>query len=299
MTRKPSIGALVKEGMSALRRYPGLVVSLYVVQLVVSLLFAWAATSMLGAVFAQQPLFDEAVDGDLAALIFVVRDSPEVFTSILWAGVATVLGYMVLSWFLVGGLNAVLIQRPVERREVAATFGTGGASTFYAYARLALLCLAPYVIILSILVFGLGRAADNMLYGLTVSDVVWTVIPRVLPGTVLLWLQVTVVDYARIELSREPGLPAWRALGRGYRMVFTDWRPLVHLLLYVGWFVAITWVFVLLTQGRAMSGAAGALTILIIRQGVAIMRFCGAMVCAGGQVVYAVLRARGRDESAA
>jgi hypothetical protein len=290
---------MVNEGIGALRRYPGLAISLYAAQLVTSLIFAWAAARMLATVFARQPLFDQAVDGDLAALIFVLRDSPEVFTSIFWAGVATVLGYTVLSWYLVGGLNAVLIQRPGERREVAATFGAGGAVSFFAYARLWLLCVAPYAVIVGALLFGMSRASDGALHYLTVSDVAWALIPRLAPGAVLLWLQVTAVDYARIELSREPGLAARHALVRGYRMVFTDWRPLVHLLLYVAWFVAITWVLVLFTQGRAMPGAAGAMAIVAIRQVVAIVRFCATIVTAGGQVVYAVLRARAHDESAA
>jgi hypothetical protein len=291
---------MVNEGIGALRRYPGLATSLYAAQLVTSLIFAWAATNMLATVFARQPLFDQAVDGDLAALIFVLRDSPDVFTSIFWSGAATVLGYMVLSWYLVGGLNAVLIQRPGARREVAATFGAGGAVSFFAYTRLWLLCLAPYAVIAGALVFGATRVSDSLfLRLLTVSDVVWALIPRLAPGVVLLWIQVTAVDYARIELSREPGLAARHALVRGYRMVFTDWRPLVHLLLYAAWFVAITWVFVLFTQGQTMPGAAGAMAIVAIRQAVAVARFCAAMVCAGGQVVYTVLRARAHDESAA
>ncbi len=290
-SKKPSLHAMIFEGAGVLRRYPGLCAALYAVQFFVALLVGWMASNILAAAFAEQPLFDQAVDGDFAALVFVISDAPEVLASIFWMAAFTIVGYAVLSWFLIGGLNATLIQRPTGRRAVAGAFGTGGAVTFFAYLRLALVSLIPNLVILGVLAWGFGNASDSLRYGLTGGDVARALIPNLLPAAVLIWIHQSAVDYARLELSQHAPLSSTRALLRCYRTVLTDWRPLVHLLLYVVFFVVVSLVFVALFQGRPMAGTAGAILIFAIRQLVALLRFGGKMVCAAGQAVYAV---RGR-----
>ena len=291
----PSIGVLAAEGLAALRRYKGLAIVLYGVQFVVALMLTWAISRMLAAAFADQPMFDLAVDGDVAALIFLITDEPFVFTSILYAIVATALGYWLLSWFLIGGLNAVLVERPDTRGEVLKQFGQGGVRTYFAYARLTLLSLIPYAVISGVLMYGMSSAADDLRYGLTFGDVFFALMPRLLPGLLLLLLHMTAIDYARVELSRTIGLASRHALWRAYRTIGSDWRPVVHILGYVGFFAAISLLYVLITNGAAMPGAAGAIGLFIIRQCLSAIRFAGKLVCAGGQVVYADARNHDRQ----
>lgn len=290
----PSMGRLITEGMSAVRRYKGLAIALYTAQLVTALILTWAISSMLAAAFADQPMFDMAVDGDVAALIFLIVDEPWVTTSILYAVIATTIGYWLVSWYLLGGLNRVLVERPSARGDVVKQFGIGGARTFFGYARLTLLSLVPYAVISGVLLYGLSSASDELRYGLTFGDVFWAVVPRIAPGLLLLMLHTTAVDYARVELSRTIGLASRHALWRAYRTIISDWRPLVHVGAYIAFFAIVSWLYVVATQGAPMHGAGGAIVLFLIRQLLSIVRFAGKLTCAGGQVVYA--DARNRDD---
>lgn len=293
-TTLPSMRTLIVEGMAALRRYKGLAIALYAIQFASALVLTWAVSAMFAMAFADQPMFDLAVDGDVAALVFLLTDEPYVFTAILYLVSATVIGYWLLSWFLIGGLNAVLVERPDSRGDVTRQFGIGGARTFFAYARLTLLSLIPYAIISAILMYGMSSGADDLRYGLTLWDVFSTLVPRLAPGLLLLLLHLTAVDYARIELSRTIGLASRHALWRSYRAIVSDWRPIAHVLAYIGFFAAVSLVYVLATQGSPMHGAFGAIALFVMRQLLSIVRFAGKLICAGGQVVY--LDARNHDQ---
>lgn len=288
---------MVREGVRALGRYPGLVACLYAAQLATAALAGWLATRVLAAVFADKPLFDRVVDGDVVALVFALRQWPEVFVSLAWLGAGAVLVHAALSWYLVGGLNATLLARPASRREVAATFGTGGAVTFFAYMRLALLCLIPHSILAGLLLMGLDRAGDALGLALSAGDVARALTPVLLPALLLLWIHWAAIDYARLELSRARARSATRALWRGYRTVLADWRPLAHLGLYAAWFAGVTAAYVLATRGSAMHGASGAVLLFALRQVVAMLRFGGAIVCAGGQAAYAAMGAARSEPS--
>jgi hypothetical protein len=287
----PALGQLITGGARAVTRYKGLFITLYLVQLVIAGLVAWTASKVLATVFAHSPVFDQAVAGDLASLIFVITDQLYVFASILFLALGAVLGYAILSWYLIGGLNAVLLTAPDKRGEVARCFGAGGARTFYAYVRLFLLSLVPYGIIASLFLFGLSSAADDLAYGLTFGDVAAAVLPKLSPALFLLLIHLTVLDYARIELSRTIGLASRHAFFRAYKTVLTDWRPLAHVLTYIAFFALVSTIYIYATQGHAMAGALGAIALFVIRQLFLVVRYLGKMTCASGQIVYANQRA--------
>lgn len=289
---RPSLGYMITGGARALTRYKGLFITLYLVQLVIAGLATWTASIMLATVFAQRPVFDQAVAGDLAALIFVTTDEPYIFISIAWLALAAVFGYAIVSWYLIGGLNAVLIQAPDKRGEVVKHFGAGGARTFYAYARLFLLSLLPYAVIAGVFLFGLSRAAGELAYGLDFGDIAAALVPKLAPAFLLLLIHLVALDYARIELSRTIGLASRHAFLRGYKAVLTDWRPLAHVLAYIAFFGLVSTVYVYATLGHAMAGAFGAVALFFIRQLFLIIRYLGKMTCAAGQVVYAKQHAR-------
>lgn len=287
----PSLRTLFAEGASALRRYKGLIATLYAVQFTVMVVVSMTIASVLTSVFADNPVFDRAVDGDLAALVFVFTDEPYVFVSIVRLAIAAIVGYWLISWFLIGGLNAVLIERPTTKAEVIRQFGNGGIRTLFAYARLTLLSLIPYAIISFALMYGMASAGDDLYYGLSDGEVIRALLPKILPGLVLLLFHVTALDYARIELSRTVGTASRHALWRGYRTAARDWRPLAHMLAYIGFFVAVSLLYVLITSGQPMAGAGGAILLFLVRQLSLMIRFAGKIACAGGQVMYASERA--------
>ena len=97
----------------------------------------------------------------------------------------------------------------------------------------------------------------------------------------------TVIDYARVELTlrhdtHEPGAVATylRAL------VFVLRRPVTLVHGALGWlaFVAITVGYAYLAQGHPMYGAEGAITLFVIRQGVALARMAVRFGVLAGQV---------------
>jgi hypothetical protein len=89
-----------------------------------------AIAVVLAQAFSHLPMFDEAVDGDLVALIYCVRWGKPSFLAIGGIVFAGLLMWQLISWFVVGGLYGVLDQRPEGRRETARVFGAAGASTY-------------------------------------------------------------------------------------------------------------------------------------------------------------------------
>ena len=300
--RPMSIHAMIRRGLAGLRRYSGLWLSLYLVQFITAALGTWIMTRILAAELASNPVFDRAVDGDPAALAFILGDNPGVFAATMAVGVGVAVGYALLSWYLVGGAVAVLLRQPGSGRDLRRCFGAGGAETFFAYARLWLWSLIPYAIGIIALALGFYLGGKDLIESVTIADVLGQMLPPLIPAVVIFWLHLTAIDYARIELSRralagEP-LSALRALLGAYRAVLGDRRPLLHIAIYAGYFFAVSAVYVTLGQGAAMAGVIGAVAIFLIRQLVLALRFAADVVCTAGQVALVGSRVSPAPDSA-
>lgn len=283
----PRLGGMLLAGAGALRRYPGLAITLYCVQLAISAIAAWVMATCLAAAFSNQPLFDRAVEGDLVAALALFEGNSPVAAAVIAAGVGAVLIYAALSWFLAGGLIATLAERPVGRRAVAEQFGAAGAATFFAYARLWLWCLIPYAVSAALLILGAALAADDLESALGFGDAMVAMLPTALPAVALVWITALAAGYARVALTLERGRPAYRALLSAYRLVATRWRAPVHALLFGLVWLAITFLYLLAIRDHAMAGASGAVLLFVIRQLTAALRFAAKIALVGGQVELA------------
>ncbi len=266
-------------------RHPWLIAGLYAVQLLLSAAVAGVIATALVGVLAHTPVFDAAVDGDLVALMQVLREHSKLFVALGWMMVATALLYGVVTWYLTGGLIAVFAgERPASRAESLRKFGAGGAVTFLPYARLWCLSLIPYALILTALILGLYAWSDDLFEQLAFGDVVRGIIVAVLPA-LLLWIPVrAALDYARIELTNDPGLASWRAALRGFKLVFTRPTALLHMLTYLMVSLGIVAIYVALTWNEPMYGVAGAISIFLIRQLVQSTRYLLHIMLIAGQI---------------
>jgi hypothetical protein len=289
------LGGMVRAGARDLSEYTGMVLALFLVQVVVTW-GAWLVVAqILIAAFAHRPIFDDAVDGDLVAWLEVLRDHGAVFQAIGMLGVGAVVAWVTISWFLTGGALAVLTERPRGRRETARCFGAGGASTFLVYLRLGLwsfvLDLLPTLMILG---FGLDYLREKLEYALTVRELIGPLIVALAPAALYHTFVSTAVDLARAELTlRRPTherLGATRALFRAFGFVLRRPVAIAHVLLYWAAFVALTLAFVWMAHGRAMLGTSGAMALLALRLGVALCRFALKIGVLAGQVELTATR---------
>lgn len=289
------LGGMVKAGARDLSEYTGMVLALFLVQVIVAS-GAWVVVAqILIAAFAHRPIFDDAVDGDLVAWLEVLREHRAVFEAIGLIGVGTALAWVTISWFLTGGVLAVLTERPRGRRETARSFGAGGASTFLVYLRLGIwsffLDLLPTMFILS---FGLDYLGGKLEYALTVRELVWPLVLALGPAALYHAVVSTAVDLARAELTlRRPTherLGATRALFRAIGFLVRRPVAIAHVLLYWAAFVGITVAFMWMAHGRAMLGTSGAMALFALRLGVALCRFALKIGVLAGQVELTATR---------
>jgi hypothetical protein len=186
-----------------------------------------------------------------------------------------VLLWQLVSWFVVGGIHGVLAQRPEGRAETARTFGASGASTYLAYARLALCSLSGWFVVVLLLVWGIGQFGPRMEYALTVPQLVGPLLLAILPAAFLLHILWTITDYARVELSLRQDTHEPSVVMTYLRTIaFVLKRPLTLAHGGLGWlaFFVITVGYAWLAQGHPMYGAGGAVTLFVIRQGVSLAR---------------------------
>ncbi len=294
----PRLGRMLAAGAAPLGRYPGLVVTLYAVQFAVSALAGWVMAFCLAAAFSRQPLFDQAVGGDIVAALVLLRDNLALAAAVLATGLGAVATYAVVSWFLAGGLIAILIEKPVGRRNVAERFGAAGASTFFAFARLWLWCLIPYAASALLFAMGAAHAHDQVKSALTFGDVLAALLPALLPAAAIAWITSLAAGYARIAISLDRERPAWRALLAGYHLVATRWRAPAHALLFGLAWIAITLLYLFVAGDRAMAGAGGACLLFGLRQLTAILRFAVKIAFVGGQVELATSASQPRRAAA-
>ena len=269
------LGDLIAAGPRAVSRYTGTLLAVFVAQSLVAASCMLAVALVFAHEFSHLAMFDEAVDGDLVALIHCVRYGKQSIVAIAGIAFGAILLWQLASWFLVGGLNSVLAQRPEGRGDTARCFGAGGAATYLAYARLGLCALPGWVVVLFVFGVGAGLAKSRIEQALTVAELAGPLLLATLPALFLLHVMWTVADYARAELTlrhdtHDPGVIATYVRTLAY--VFRRPVTLVHAA--IGWlgFGLVTAAYAYLAQGHPMYGAEGAITLFIARQGVSLLR---------------------------
>jgi hypothetical protein len=284
------LGDMVAAGPRAVSRYTGTLLAVFVVQSLVAAACMVGVAAVLAQVFAHQPLFDDAVDGDLVAMIVALRGARSAFVASAGIVIATVLLWQLVSWFVIGGLNGVIAQRPDGRGETARTFGASGASTYLAYAKIALWSLPGWMLVSFVFGTLVNAIIPRLEHALTLLDLIGPLALVVVPTCLLLHVVWTVADYARLELT------LWRdshdpTVGGAYlrAIAFVVRRPVALVHGAIGWlvFLAITIGYGYLAKGRSMYGAEGALTLFVIRTGVSLLRMAVKVGVLGGQVELA------------
>ena len=286
MTR-PGFRDLLGAGVRACSRYTGTVLAVFVVQAVVALALMIAVWVVLAQAFAHLPMFDEAVDGDLIAWVYCVKYGKASFLAIAGIVFGALLVWQLISWFVVGGLYGVLDQRPEGRGETARCFGASGAATYLAYARLALCELPGWLLMLFVLGIGLNMVLPGFETALTIPQLLGPLVLACLPAALLTHFLWTVADYARVELAlrhdtHDPGVIATYLR----TIVYVARRPLTLVHTGFGWFVIllVTVAYAYLALGHPMYGADGAVTLFLVRQGVALLRMAIRVGVLAGQV---------------
>jgi hypothetical protein len=269
------IGEMLGAGTRAVGRYTGTLLTVFIVQSLIAIVCMLAIWAALAKAYSHLPMWDEAVDGDLVALIFCVRYGKAALLASGAIAFGALLMWQLVSWFLVGGIHGVLAQRPEGRSETARTFGASGASTYLAYARLALCSLSGWFVVILLLVWGLKTFQPRMEYALTVPQLVGPLLLAILPAAFLLHILWTITDYARVELSLRQDTHEPSVVMTYLRTIaFVLKRPLTLAHGGLGWlaFFLITVGYAYLAQGHPMYGAGGAVTLFVIRQGVSLAR---------------------------
>jgi hypothetical protein len=293
---EPSISFLdmLAAGRQALGRYTGTVLAMFAAQLVLVLTAVFAMARVLASAFSTAPLFDRAVDGDLASWIYLLRNHREVFSAIGWLGGGAVLAWLAMSWFLSAGLIGVLADRPEGRAATARAFGASGASSFLPVLRLAVLGAPSYVVVAMALDLGLGAVAARLDYALSPTSLIGWLALGLAPALALLHVFWTIGDYARAELVMRRdshGLTVLGAYARAIALVLK--QPTTWLHAGLGWLLiaAVSIAYVLASHGQPMTGTQGAITLFIVRQGVALLRLALRVAMIAGQVALTRKRA--------
>lgn len=288
------LGDLITAGPRAVSRYTGTLFAVFVAQSLVAATCVIAIALVLAQAYAHVVMFDEAVDGDLIALVYCVRYGR---ASVIASG-GVVFGAVVLwqlaSWFLAGGLYGVLAQRPEGRSDTARQFGASGAATYLAYARLALCALPGLAVVLFVFGTAMSLVATRIEHALTGLELLAPIAIAALPGLLLLHVLWTVTDYARVELTLrhdtyEPGVIVTYLRTIAYVLR----RPVTLVHGALGWLVfgLVTAAYLYLAQGHPMYGAGGAVTLFVARQGVSLLRMATRVGIMAGQIELGRTRA--------
>ncbi|HTE49839.1 MAG TPA: hypothetical protein VK698_03130 [Kofleriaceae bacterium] len=286
MAPRPSLIALLRAGLRALRRYPGLVAALYLLQVALSAGAALIMVTVLTRAFGARPMFDRAMEGDLAALIACFSDpgGAQVLVGLVAIGAGAAMVYGALSWFLSAGLIAVLLDTPSRGREVVRWFGAAGASNFFPFLRLALWALLPTVPVALVAAGGLTWVDAHLGRALDLPSFLGALALGLSPALALHWVVAAAVDYARVDLVRHPGLSSMRALLRGFGLLARRRLALVHTLLYGLVFIAATVLSTWIGMGGLVPGLAA---LMLVRQAVGLTRFVAHVGLIAGQVELA------------
>ena len=275
MAARLGLGDLLRAAPRAVGRYTGTLLAVFVVETILAIACMVGIAALLAQAFSHLPMWDEAVDGDLYALLACLRYAHAHVIGCIGIAFGTLLLWQLASWFLVGGTLGVLARRPEGRSDTARTFGASGAATYLAYARLALCSLPGLALVMFAFTIGWALAWPRVFQALTLPQLFWPLALGLFPGVLLLHIVWTVTDYARVELtlrneSHDPG-----AVMTYLRTIaFVLRRPVTLVHAGLGWFVfiIITAGYMFLASGHPMFGAEGAVALFVIRQGVALAR---------------------------
>ena len=212
LARSIGLRDMFAAGPRAVSRYTGTLFAVFVAQSLVALAAMVAIALVLAQAFAHVPLFDDAVDGDLVALVECLRGARASMLAVVGIAFGGVLAWQLATWFLTGGVLGVLAQRPEGRRDTARCFGATGASTYLGFARLALCAVPSWLIVVFVWVQCVQTVAPRLEMALTTWDSVSSLLVAVVPAAVLWHVATTVVDYARIRavVLRDDNHPARR-----------------------------------------------------------------------------------------
>lgn len=281
------LGEMFGAGLRALSRYTGTLFGVFVAQSLIAATCMAAVAVVLAQAFAHLPMFDQAVDGDLVALIWCLRHGRPSFVASGGIVFATLVLWQLASWFLAGGLYGVFAERPESRSETARCFGASGATTYLAYARLAACSLPGWALVLTVFGLSLDLVSPRLEAALTIPQLLGALAIAVLPAALLLHVVWTVADYARVELTlrhdtHDPGALATYLRTVGYVLR----HPLTLIHAGFGWllFVLVTGAYAVVAQGHPMYGVGGAIMLFVARQGVALLRLAIHVAIMAGQV---------------
>jgi hypothetical protein len=289
-----SLGELLNAGRGVLTRYTGTLLAVFVLQLTVAGAATFAIARVFAAAFSTLPYFDQAVDGDLTAWVYLLRNHREVIAAAGWIGGGAVLMWLAVSWFVAAGMIGVFAERPEGRAETARCFGARGASSFLPLVRLWVLSAPTYFIVAMALGIGIDAVSSQLEVALSAGRLAMWLAVALAPGLLLLHLLWTISEYARAELvlrRDSHDLSVVAAYARGIALVLRRPMTLVHAGL--GWLLAgaISIGYWAASHGHPMAGSDGAATLLIVRQGVVLARMAVHFAVLGGQVALTRQRA--------
>ena len=293
VSTRVNLRRLAQAGTAAIARYTGVLFGVFLVQSVIATAVLVGVAVVLASAFAHIPLWDEAVDGDLAALVACLRFGSAHVLACAGIAFAALLLWTITSWFLVGGINGVLARRPEGRVETARCFGACGVATYLAYARLALWSLPNWFAVLMVFAACTSAAAPRLEHALTVGDLACALMIAVVPALILLHVFRTVMDYTRAELSLRIDSPQ-RSVVATYAATFgfVIRHPLTLLHAGLGWvgFAVVTLGYAYLAADHPMFGTEAAIALFIIRMGVSLARMAIRFGILAGQFDWVAAR---------
>ncbi|MFN0250354.1 MAG: hypothetical protein ACKV2T_25975 [Kofleriaceae bacterium] len=288
------LGDLLGAGYRAAGKYTGTLFAVFLVQSLIAGACIVAVSMLLANTFAQLPLFDDAVDGDLVALITSLRYAPPSFLAVGGIVFGTLFVWQLASWFLAGGIYGVFAKRPETRADTARVFGASGAATYLAYARLALCSAIGWAVVLVVFQLLLSTFLTPRIdHALSLRELAIPLSLTVIPTCVLLHFFWTVTDYARAELALRHETHAPGAFRTYLRtLIWVARTPLTLIHGAFGWMfaIAVTAAYIVIAYGHPMYGTEGAITLFFVRQLVSLARLAIRMAVMGGQLELARTR---------
>jgi hypothetical protein len=277
MANRLSLRDLLVLAPRATWRYTGTLLAVFIAQTIVTLGCIVAIMLILTIEFGAMPLWDEAVDGDIVALLWCLKHGAASFVAIGGVVIGAVILWQLTSWFLAGGIYGVLVHRPEGRAETARCFGASGATTYLAYARLSLCSIPGWLFVLTVMGYCVTAAGGmtKLVQALSFAQFAGTLLVMFGPALVLVHVLWTISDYARVELtlrgeSHEPSAVMTYVRTVAYVLK----RPITLVHSGIGWlaFALVTIIYAYIAQGHPMYGAEGAIALFVIREGVALAR---------------------------